>query len=108
MAVWVRVPLAVQKIIGMKQILIEYTGSYPCLCLGRLKVTIDGTVYNFPDYCLTSGGSVYFTDGYSNAHTENGPWKVDKWPDNFPEEYKEETLAAINSEIPWGCCGGCL
>ena len=34
---------------------------------------------------------------------ENGPWKVDKWPDNFPEEYKEETLAAINSEIPWGC-----
>lgn len=53
--------------------------------------------YNFPDYCLTSGGSAYFTDGYSNAHTENGPWKVDKWPDNFPEEYKEETLAAINS-----------
>jgi hypothetical protein len=45
----------------MKQISIEYTGKYPCLCMGKLKVTIDGIVYNFPDYCLTSGGSTYFT-----------------------------------------------
>lgn len=92
----------------MKQISIEYTGKYPCLCMGKLKVTIDGIVYNFPDYCLTSGGSTYFTDDYSNAHVENGPWEVDKWPDNFPEKYKESTLDAINENIPWGCCGGCL
>ena len=76
--------------------------------MGQLTVTIDGTVYNFPDNCLTSGGSAYFTDNYSQAHVEEGPWKINKWPNNFPKEYKKATLDEINANIPWGCCGGCL
>ena len=27
---------------------------------------------------------------------------------NFPEEFKEATLAAINEQIDHGCCGGCI
>lgn len=90
------------------EVLVEYSGAWPCLCAGELKVTIDGIVYNFPSHCLTSGGSTYFTDNYSQAHINNGPWEIEEWPDNFPEECKKATLEAVNENIPWGCCGGCL
>lgn len=92
----------------MEQILVEYDGEYPNLCHGKLKVTINGVIYNFPDYCLSSGGCAYFTDDYANDHIEEGPWEITEWPDNFPEEYKEATLKAVNTNIPYGCCGGCL
>lgn len=92
----------------MEKILIEYDGEYPCLCMGKLKVTINGAIYNFPDHCLTSGGCAYFTDDYSNECIEEGPWEVNEWPDDFPEEYKKTILSKINNTIPYGCCGGCL
>lgn len=84
---------------------VHYTGDYPCLCQGSLSVTIDGVKYNFPKCCMVSGGSCYFTENYSTPHIEYGPWEISEWPNNFPEEYKEVTLKAINSEIPLGCCG---
>lgn len=87
---------------------VKYTGEYPCLCLGSLSVTIDGVKYKFPDNCMKSGGSCYFSHDYTEENVTKGPWKITHWPDNFPKEYKEATLEAINSEIPWGCCGGCL
>lgn len=90
------------------EILVEYNGKYPCLCLGRLKITINGTPWEFPRPSLISGGRTYFTNNYSEAQIEEGPWKIRDWPDNFPEEYKEAVLEAINNELPQGCCGGCL
>lgn len=86
---------------------IDYDGEYPCLCMGNLTVTINGKAWKFPEYCLRSGGSVWFDDDL-DEHVEMGEWSVNEWPDGFPEELKDEVLDAINREIPPGCCGGCV
>lgn len=90
------------------EVKVKYSGEYPCLCMGILTVTINETEYKFPRYCMESGGSCYFSCDYTEANATKGPWKITSWPKNFPEEYKEATLEAVNNKIPWGCCGGCL
>lgn len=91
----------------MSNIKIEYNGEYPCLCHGHLVVTIDGVVWDFGDFSLSSGGCVWFDDDWGE-HVEEGDWDIIEWPEGFPEELKEEVLNAINLEIPHGCCGGCV
>ncbi len=86
---------------------IEYDGAYPCLCMGHLKVTIDGTLWDFGEFCLTSGGSVWFDADWMD-HVAYGSWTISKWPENFPRELKDVVLEAVNNEIPQGCCGGCI
>ena len=86
---------------------VDYNGSYPNLCSGKLIVTIDGKTWEFPDYCLSSNGHVWF-DKEWNEHVESGDWNVRKWPERFPEEIKSDVLDKINSVIPHGCCGGCV
>jgi hypothetical protein len=86
---------------------IKYNGSYPNLCRGKLTVIIDGIVWDFPDYCLESGGSVSFDSEWHEV-VSSGNWDVGKWPDNFPDNVKPAVLSAINEEIPLGCCGGCV
>lgn len=88
---------------------IEYDGSYPCLCSGHLKVYVDDKLYDFGEFCLSSGGSVWFDDDW-NEHVEEGEWALDedKIPEDFPKELLPELLDKINSEIPHGCCGGCV
>lgn len=86
---------------------IRYNGAYPNLCSGDLVVIIDDTEWEFPDYCLCSGGSVWFDDEW-NENVESGEWEITKWPENFPEEYKPWVLSAVNEDIPHGCCGGCV
>jgi len=88
-------------------ITIKYDGAYPNLCSGKLLVTIDGKKWIFPDYCLSSGGSVWFSKDW-DEHVESGPWKINEWPKNFPVKYKVAVLDAVNSEIRHGCCGGCV
>ena len=89
------------------EIKIEYDGKFPTLCAGKLVVTVDGKRYVFPDDCLRSGGDSWFNEDWPE-YIEKGPWKVAKWPANIPEEIKPKILEAINREIPYGCCGGCL
>ena len=89
------------------EIIVEYNGAYPNLCSGKLIVTIDRQRYVFPDYCLVSGGSVWFDENW-DEHVETGEWSIDKWPENFPEELKGAVVEAINENIPHGCCGGCV
>lgn len=89
----------------MRNIEIKYDGKYPYLCMGHLIVIVDGIEYDFGECCLSSGGSAGY-DGWDEYITK-GKWSV-KFPDNFPLELKVEVLDAINSQIPWGCCGGCL
>jgi hypothetical protein len=85
---------------------IEYDGAWPNLCSGHLIVNIDDMRYDFGNHCLMSGGDVYFDDDW-NETIKHGPWAVN-FPENFPEEYKKATIEAINDQIPWGCCGGCI
>lgn len=90
----------------MKNIEIKYDGKYPYLCMGHLIVIVDGIKYDFGKYCLSSGGYAGF-DGDWNEYVTKDKWSV-KFPDDFPSELRREVLDAINSQIPWGCCGGCL
>lgn len=85
---------------------VEYDGEYPVLCFGTLIITIDGKVWNFGSNVLHSGGSWYCDD--DDEGTIKGDWIVSTWPVDFPKEYKEETLNAINEQIEHGCCGGCI
>ena len=89
------------------EIKINYNGKYPNLCSGKLSVIIDSKNWDFPDYCLCSGGSVWFTDDW-DERVEEGNWSVSKWPDNFPEKLKKIVESAINKDIEHGCCGGCV
>lgn len=86
---------------------IEYDGKWPCLCSGHLKVWIDETFYDFGKHVLLSGGSIQRDENWDMWSTE-GPWDIDSYPPNFPEDKKEELIRVINAEIPWGCCGGCI
>ena len=92
-----------------EEIKIKYDGEWPCLCMGRLKVWIGETFYDFGKYVLSSGGSVWFSDKWEE-HIESGPWSIieDSIPKNFPKDRLEDLLNVINSTIPYGCCGGCV
>ena len=87
---------------------VSYNGGYPNLCSGKLIMKLNGKRIEFPDYCLRSGGSWYFTNGYSEEHVEEGEWEIEEFPKNFPEELKEKANELVNNNVPFGCCGGCL
>jgi hypothetical protein len=91
----------------MAEILIEYSGAYPNLCSGKLVATIDGKRWEFPDGCMSPGGSEWIDDNL-DRHVEKGPWSISDWPQGFPEELKDELTAAVNENVTWGICGGCV
>ena len=98
---------------------VDYTGEFPCLCSGEVTLKIDGQVVRFvkdkceseesgkPYLSLTSGGRCYFDDEW-NDHVEYGPWSIDLDPRYAELEDEILEVININSNIPWGCCGGCL
>lgn len=88
---------------GLLNIKVKYDGSWPNLCSGHLEVWINGKYWDFGKHVLISGG--YITH---NFDTKEGLWRIEEWPEGFPENLKEVTLEAINCEIPHGCCGGCI
>ena len=57
------------------------------------------------DSPLCSGGSVSF-DSNMNEHVNSGEWSVDV-PDEL-KEFKEEIQEVVNSNVRYGCCGGCV
>jgi len=86
---------------------VSYDGGYPNLCSGTLVLFVLGKKVVFPDYCLHSGGSVSFDKDW-NEHVSSGEWSITEWPDNFPEDFKEEAVRVVNDNVPSGCCGGCV
>lgn len=89
---------------------IQYDGIYPCLCMGHLIIWINGKEWDFGKDVLSSGGDIYYDEGLEDYEITTGEWRIydDCWPVEFPENYKEPVLSAINEEIPYGCCGGCI
>lgn len=93
---------------------VEYTGDWPNLCRGDLTVKIEGKEVTFSSYAkkgenflgMCSGGSCGFNEDYSESYINEGEWTI-----SIPEEYKEykkEIEDLVNSNVRWGCCGGCL
>ena len=86
---------------------VSYDGKFPNRCSGTLILNVDGKNITFPDYCLSSGGSVSFDADWNEEVTE-GEWTISKFPDNFPVELQEEATYIVNENVPFGCCGGCV
>lgn len=86
---------------------IFYDGAYPNLCSGDLKVEIDGKLWEFPEFCLSSGGGVHKNENW-DMFTTNGSWTIKKWPLDFPDRFKSIVIYEVNEKIPQGCCGGCI
>jgi len=86
---------------------VSYDGKYPNLCSGKLVMELDGEIITFPDYCLSSGGRVWFDDEWED-HIEHDRWSISEFPEGFPDELKEEATDIVNENIPYGCCGGCI
>ena len=84
---------------------ISYDGKYPCLCMGTLKIEVEGKVYTL-GHCLRTGGHVWFDDEWCE-HVEEGRWSVCDLPDEL-EKYEKEIEEVVNENVSWGCCGGCV
>jgi hypothetical protein len=83
---------------------ISYDGSYPNLCSGDLIIEVNGKRHKL-ESPLSSGGSVSFTEDWDEIVTD-GEWYVNV-PDEL-KEYAEEITEVINSNVSYGCCGGCI
>lgn len=86
---------------------VSYDGEYPNLCSGKLVMRLNGNLITFPEFCLTSGGNVWFNDDW-DEHVEEGEWCISRFPDTFPEELKGRATELVNENIEAGCCGGCV
>ena len=81
---------------------VDYDGKYPCLCMGRLIIKVNGEIRHLSGV-LRSGGGI--TEDYEAVE---GPWEIDlrDYPDLEP--YKEEITDVVNENVGYGCCGGCI
>lgn len=111
---------------------IDYDGSYPCLCMGTLKVKINGKQIIFSDsgeYCYyddekekmiykencypnfwASGGSIR-SDGNWDMWAEHGEWHLCIDEEDYPKEILDsmnDLIKVFNDNVPYGCCGGCI
>lgn len=120
----------------MKSIIefIDYDGCYPCLCIGTLKVKIDGKEIIFSDsgeYCeydedkekmiykencypkfWQSGGTIKSNGSGWKMWAEKGEWELSAYRnENYPQEIlniMDDLIKVFNENVPHGCCGGCI
>lgn len=95
---------------------VSYTGKYPTLCSGILTLKIDGEEHRFGygsgmhEPFWTSGGRCGFPNGYDSAPSiSEGQWIIDA--DRIPSELRKfapEIDVIFNSNVQFGCCGGCI
>ena len=95
---------------------VSYTGKYPNLCSGILKLKIDEKEVQFGYSYREHSGKLYppfwesggSTDWHSDYVTK-GEWIIDvaALPEEY-QEYADEIDYIFNKNVPHGCCGGCL
>lgn len=97
---------------------ISYTGKYPNLCCGDLTLEVDGEKVIFGngyDIKMNKRKGVYpifwHSGGYisSNYEAYKGEWQIDV--SEIPEEYRKyasEIDEVFTTNVPYGCCGGCI
>ena len=92
---------------------ISYSGKYPCLCMGKLMLKIDGEEVKFgnkysykdvdyPTFWHSGGGIDRNYCAYS------GEWEINV--EELPEQYRKyatEIDEVFNENVEYGCCGGC-
>ena len=111
---------------------IDYDGGFPCLCMGTLKVKINGKEVIFSDsgeYCeydekkdkmiykencyptfWASGGRIV-SDGDWGLSAEYGEWYTSITTEKYPQEIldmMDDLIKIFNDNVPQGCCGGCI
>lgn len=87
---------------------VSYDGSFPALCLGELKVKVDGQEWTFPEGSLRSTGFVEDDPVECVTRVTKAEWIIIKWPEGFPNNFTRRiVLDMINEKIEHGCCGGC-
>ena len=66
---------------------------------------IDGNFEKF----WSSGGAVWFSNGWSEEHVIQDRWdiNVEDIPEQF-RKYATEIDEEFNSNVSYGCCGGCV
>lgn len=97
---------------------ISYTGKYPNLCRGDLTLEIDGEKVIFGSMYDTSMRKrtgirriFWYSGGYIDHRykAHQCEWQIDV--SEIPEEYRQyasEIDETFNSNVPYGCCGGCI
>ena len=88
---------------------ISYSGEYPHLCIGTLKLEINGEEVTFgsekadyPKFWRSGGGLD------ENCFHYAGTWIIDV--NLIPEKYRKyayEINRVFNKNVEYGCCGGC-
>lgn len=88
---------------------ISYSGRYPNLCSGILKLEIEGKEVSFPKHFIISGGNIERNDDW-DMWANYGDWSISTTIKDydFTDEIIEEIIKVINENIPHGCCGGCI
>lgn len=95
---------------------VSYSGKYPNLCGGILVLDVKGKKYTFGGYgsghfrsFWSSGGGCGFSKNYNDSYVNHGEWRIDvaRLPKEL-EEYANEIDEALNKNVSFGCCGGCL
>lgn len=105
----------------MKIKFIEYDGEYPCLCMGTLKVKIDGKEIIFSDSdklknCYPkfwrSGGTIKSNGSGLKMWAEKGEWELSAYRnEDYPKEILDildDLIKVFNENVSYGCCGGCI
>jgi len=95
---------------------LEYSGAWPNLCSGVLVLQIDGEVYTFGERApyedetrqfprfWSSGGSV----NWDPEEIVTDEWRFDGGLPDFLKGHEQELIDLFNSNVIWGCCGGCI
>lgn len=83
---------------------IDYTGEYPNLCSGELRIEINGEELTLSNV-LKSGGTWGFDKDW-NDYVTHGAWEVDLGCYPKLKEFENEITEVVNKNVPQGCCGG--
>lgn len=92
----------------MRQIeFVSYTGKYPNLCGGELRVRVEGKE-RLVDSSLISGGTCYWDSRNLQEILTAGAWSVYFRDESFTPEEQARIVELVNANVPHGCCGGCM